>query len=100
MFDPHSRYYLLETAEHTTPDGQKVAYKRRRFLPQGYTLPLSSEVTVTRDDRLDLITAKLLGEAEQFWQICDANNAMKPEDLLVESVQVLRVPIPQPPSQA
>jgi nucleoid-associated protein YgaU len=99
MFDPNSRYFLLETAEYTIADGRKIAYKRRRFLPQGETLPLSSEVTVTRDDRLDLITARLLGDAEQFWQICDANNAMKPEDLLLESVQVLRIPIPQPQSQ-
>jgi hypothetical protein len=98
MFDPDSRYYRLETAEYTAADGRKIAYKRRRFLPQGETLPLSSEVTVTRDDRLDLITAKLFGDAEAFWQICDANNAMKPEDLLIESVQVLRIPIPQPPA--
>jgi DNA polymerase elongation subunit (family B) len=100
MFDPNSRYYALETAEYTSTNGRKIAYKRRRFLPQGETLPLSSEIAVTRDERLDLITAKLFGEAEQFWQICDANNAMKPEDLLLESVQVLRIPIPQPPSQA
>ncbi|NEQ21945.1 MAG: hypothetical protein F6K28_22640 [Microcoleus sp. SIO2G3] len=97
MFNPDSRYYRLETAEYTIADGRKIAYKRRRFLPQGETLPLSSEVTVSRDDRLDLVTAKLLGEAEQFWQVCDANNAMKPEDLLIELVQVLRIPIPQPP---
>lgn len=98
MFDPNSRYFLLETAEYTTADGRKIAYKRRRFLPQGETLPLSSEVTVTRDDRLDLIAARLLGDAEQFWQVCDANNAMKPEDVLLESAQVLRIPIPQPQS--
>lgn len=96
MIESNSRYHALETAEYTTADGRKITYLRRRFLPQGDTLPLLSEATVTRDDRLDLITAKLLGEAEQFWQVCDANNAMKPEDLLSESVQVLRIPMPQP----
>lgn len=96
MLEPNSRYYSLETAEYITADGQKIPYKRRRFLPQGHTLPLYSEVTVTRDDRLDLVTAQFLGEAEQFWQVCDANNAMKPEDLIQESVQVLRIPTPQP----
>jgi nucleoid-associated protein YgaU len=99
MFDPNSRYYRLETAEYTTPDDRKIAYKRRRFLPQGEMLPLQVEVTVTRDDRLDLITAQTLGEGEQFWQVCDANNAMQPEDLLAEPVQVLRIPVPQPLSQ-
>jgi hypothetical protein len=97
MFEPSSRYYRLETVEHAAPDGRKIAYKRRRFLPQGNTLPLAAEVSVTRDDRLDIVTARLLGEPEQFWQVCDANNAMNPEDLLQESVQVLRIPIPQPP---
>jgi hypothetical protein len=96
MLEPNSRYYSLETAEYTTVDGRKIPYKRRRFLPQGQTLPLYSEVTVTRDDRLDLVTAQFLGEAEQFWQVCDANNAMKPKDLIQESVQVLRIPTPQP----
>jgi nucleoid-associated protein YgaU len=96
MLEPTSRYHALDTAEYIAADGRKISYKRRRFLPQGQTLPLFSEVTVTRDDRLDLITDQFLGEAEQFWQICDANNAMKPEDLIQESVQVLRIPIPQP----
>jgi hypothetical protein len=99
MLDPNSRYYPLETAEYTTADGRKIAYKRRRFLPQGNTLPLSAEITVTRDDRLDLVTARSLGDPEQFWQVCDANNAMKPDDLLAETVQVLRIPIPQPTGQ-
>jgi nucleoid-associated protein YgaU len=91
MIDPNSRYYPLETAEYVT--------KRRRFVPQGESLPLQSELTATRDDRLDLIAARTLGDAEQFWQICDANNAIKPEDLLAETVQVLRIPIPQPTAQ-
>jgi len=99
MLDPTSRYYPIPTAEYTTPDGRKLAYLRRRFLPQGRSLPLQVEITVTRDERLDLLTARTLGEAEQFWQVCDANNAMKPEDLLAEPVQTLRIPVPQPTTQ-
>lgn len=99
MFDPDSRYAPLPTAEYTTADGRKIAYKRRRFLPQGNTLPIAAQITVTRDDRLDLVAARSLGDPDQFWQVCDANNAMKPEDLLSETVQVVRIPIPQPFSQ-
>jgi hypothetical protein len=95
MLDHTSRYYSLETAQFVTTDGRNIAYKRRRFLPFGEDLPLFAEVIVTRDDRLDQITAQTLGIPEQFWQICDANNAMYPPDLLSESVQVLRVPMPQ-----
>ena len=95
MFDHTSRYYELETTKHTTADGREIAYKRRRFVPPGKTLPLMQEVVVVEGDRLDLITYKGLGEPEQFWQVCDANDAMNPAELTAEIGQVLRIPIPQ-----
>jgi hypothetical protein len=95
MFDPTSRYYTLETATLTIADGRVVAYKRRRFLPQGQSMPLLLEVTITQGDRLDLITARTLGNAEAFWRVCDANDAMNPDDLTAEPGRTLRVPIPQ-----
>ena len=94
MFEPTSRYYALEDATLTTGDGRIITYKRRRFLPDGKDMQLLVEVTVTEGDRLDLITARTLGDSEQFWRICDANNAMNPSDL-VELGRVLRVPVPQ-----
>jgi hypothetical protein len=95
MFNYTSRYYNLETAEFTTADGHRIAYKRRRFLPQDNGMPLLAEVIATRDDRLDRITFETLGDPEQFWQICDANTVMNPAELLAEPVQTLRVPLPQ-----
>jgi hypothetical protein len=95
MLQPSSRYYALDTAEYTTPEGRVIAYKRRRFLPPGETLPLLVEITVTQGDRLDLITARTLGDPEQFWRVCDANDAMSPFDLIAELGRVLRVPVPQ-----
>lgn len=94
-FEFSSRYYELETAEYITKEGNAIAYKRRRFLPQGETLPLLEEVTVVQGDRLDLITFKTLGDSEQFWQVCDANNAMNPDSLTAEIGTVLRIPFPQ-----
>ncbi|VVB52072.1 Uncharacterised protein [uncultured archaeon] len=95
MFEHTSRYYTLETATFTTPDDRIVVYKRRRFLPRGADMPLLVEVPVTQGDRLDLITARTLGDPEQFWRICDANNTMNPVDLTAEPGKVLRVPVPQ-----
>jgi len=94
MVDETSRYYGLETRTMSTPDGRVVRYLTRRFLPQGERLPLLVEVTVTQGDRLDLIAVRTLGDAEQAWRICDANNAMHPGDLLSEMGRVLRVPLP------
>ncbi len=95
MFEHTSRYYKLETATLTAPDGRVIAYKRRRFLPQGESMPLLAEVSVTEGDRLDLITGRALGDPEQFWRVCDANNAMNPSELISEPGANLRVPVPQ-----
>lgn len=95
MFEHTSRYYRIENAEWTMPDGQVIAYKRRRFLPQGNFLPLLVEVTVAQGDRLDLIATQTLGDPEQFWRICDANDAMQPMELAAQPDQILRVPVPQ-----
>jgi len=94
MFEPNSRYYNLETATLTTAEGEEIAYKRRRFLPQGGDLPLLVEVTVTQGDRLDNLTARTLGDPEAFWRVADANNTMNPEDLTAEPGKSIRVPIP------
>lgn len=94
MFEPDSRYYRIETAELELPDGRKVAFKRRRFLPHGKDLDLLVEVNVTEGDRLDLITARSLGDAQQFWRVADANDAMNPAELTDENGCRLRVPVP------
>lgn len=96
MFETTSRYYNIETAQYTMQDGRIVAYKRRRFLPEGMDMPLLVELTMTEGDRLDLMTARTLGDPEQYWRICDANNTMNPQDLTAEIGSVIRVAVPQP----
>lgn len=96
MFNFTSRYFNLETAAVTLPDGRTAVYKRRRFLPRGPSMPLLAEAAVTEGDRLDLITARTLGDPEHFWRVADANDAMNPFDLTAEAGRVLRVPVPQP----
>lgn len=96
MFDHTSRYYNLETATLTTPDGRVLSYKRRRLLPQPEALSLLVEVAVSQGDRLDLIAGRTLGAPEQFWRIADMNNALHPFELTAEPGRVFRVPIPQP----
>jgi len=94
MFEHTSRYYDLENATFITPDGRKMTYKRRRFLPHGENMPLLAEITPMQGDRLDLIAFRTLGDPTLFWRICDANNAMNPEDL-IEPGRIIRVAVPQ-----
>ena len=93
MFNSRSRYYSLETTSHTRADGREIVYVKRRFLPQGSSLRLLTEVNPIDGDRLDLIAARTIGDAEQFWRICDANDAMNPFDM-IEPGETLRVAIP------
>ena len=95
MLDSNSRYYNLETATYETDDGKLIAYKRRRFLPKGADLPLLTETNVEQSDRLDLIANRTIGDSEQFWRVCDANDAMDPDVLIAEPGKWLKVPIPQ-----
>ncbi len=94
MFDPTSRYYGIPTATWSRDDGEAITYVRRRFLPQGNRLATLAEVTFSEGDRLDLIAARTLGNAEHFWRICDAANAMDPFDLERQPGRRLRVPVP------
>jgi len=94
MFDPESRYAALETALYTLRDGRAVAYKRRRFLPDGNALAVVAEVTVEQGDRLDLLTARTLGPPEYYWRLCDANNAMRPRTLVEMPGRRLRLSMP------
>jgi hypothetical protein len=96
MFTFTSRYFNLEIATTTLPDGRTAIYQRRRFLPRGHLMPTLAEVLVTQGDRLDLIAARTLGDPEHFWRVCDANDAMNPFDLTTEPGRILRVPVPQP----
>ena len=97
MDDPSSRYSGTEVGMIVRPDGRTVAYRRRRFLPQGDSLPLLAEVRAGRDERLDLFTYRTLGDPEHFWQIADANDAMRPEELTADAERMVRVPMPQFP---
>lgn len=89
-----SRYHGIETRTLETPDGKTVVYLSRRLLPPAERFALLQEHTVTEGDRLDNITALYLGDPEQFWRICDANNAMRPDDLM-EIGRRLRITLPE-----
>jgi hypothetical protein len=99
MFDHTSRYYNLEIATLELPDGRTLSYVRRRFLPQGDAMPLLAEVSVAQGERIDLLSYRTLGDPLAYWRICDANNAMNPQDLIEEATgdpsRLLRVPMPQ-----
>jgi hypothetical protein len=93
-FPPSSRYHGLPVAIWVAADGSEYAYVRRRFVPPAERFALLHFHVVRQGERLDHIAAAELGDPEQFWLICDANDAVRPDDLL-ELGRPLRITLPE-----
>jgi hypothetical protein len=94
-FSPASRYYGLETVQLERANDATIVYLERRFVPSPDNFALLQLHTVEQGDRLDNITAHYLGDPEQFWRVCDANAAMRPDELTEELGRSLRITLPQ-----
>ena len=94
LFGPNSRYYNIETLSIESSDGETVVYLRRRFIPPSGNFQLLQEHMVEEGDRLDNLAAKYLDDPEQFWRLCDANNAMRPDELIETAGRKLRITLP------
>src|SRR5262249_31487938 len=94
-FPPNSRYRDVGTATLTLPGGRIVVYLRRRLAPLPERLSAVGEVTVTQGDRLDLIAAAQFGDPELAWRICDANAALRPQELTERIGRRLRITLPE-----
>lgn len=96
-FPTDSRYYGSSTLSYTGPDGQTVTYLARRIVPQSGAPNYATvaQHTVKQGDRLDLLAAKYLGDPLIFWLICDANGAIRPDELVETPGTVLNITMPQ-----
>jgi hypothetical protein len=94
-FPPTSRYSGLGTATVTLPDGRTVAYTRRRLVPQPGRFALLRSHTVTEGDRLDNLAHRYLGDPEQYWRLCDANGALRPDSLVETVGDRIRITLPE-----
>jgi len=97
MFEPTSRYYDIETVKMTVGDEREprvLSYKRRRIIPSGETITTLVEHTVVEGDRLDNLAARYVGDPEQFWRICDANNVLRPKELTEKIGWIIKIGLP------
>lgn len=95
IFPPTSRYALTLTATFVRADGTPVTYLKRRFVPAPESLALLQWHQVTQGERLDSIAAHYLGDPEQFWRLCDANRALRPQELVEAIGRQLRITLPE-----
>jgi hypothetical protein len=85
MFSSTSRYASVADATYQDASGRQFSYKLLRLVPTAPTLLVH---TVVQEDRLDLLANTFYSDPEQFWRICDANGAMRPDDLLQVGFQL------------
>ena len=94
LYPPTSRYYGLDTVTLQVNGSEPILYLVRRFLPSPDSFALLQTYNVKQGDRLDNLTAQFMDDPLQFWRICDANCAMRPEDLVGTLGRVLRITLP------
>jgi hypothetical protein len=94
LFPANSRYLNVQTTKLVLPNGTEIAYLTRRFVPPPDRFALLQLYQVTEGDRLDNLAARFVGDPEQFWRICDANAAMRPEALTEVVGRSLRITLP------
>ncbi|HSE20711.1 MAG TPA: hypothetical protein VLB68_03610 [Pyrinomonadaceae bacterium] len=94
-FSQTSRYFGIDTTTIETSDGKTYSYLRRRFVPQPERFITLQEHFVVQGDRVDNITARYLSDPLQFWRVCDANRAMRPDELTEEIGRRIRITLPE-----
>ncbi|CAM2169937.1 Nucleoid-associated protein YgaU [Paraburkholderia sacchari] len=95
LFAPNSRYFGLPTATLSPPGEKPVAYLLRRFVPPPERFQVIEEHTVVQGDRLDRLAGQYLGDATLFWRLCDANRAMRPDDLTATLGRTVAITLPE-----
>lgn len=93
-FPPTSRYHEVDVATLELPNGRRIAYLRRRFVPPAESFAPVRDHVVRGGERLDHVAAVHLGDPEQFWRIADANGAIAPEQLTDTPGRRIRITLP------
>jgi hypothetical protein len=94
-FPPNSRYHKLEVKKLEQLGQDPIAYLKRRFVPSPDRFATVQEHRVSQGDRIDNLAAKYLGDPELYWRLCDANGALRPDDLTRTPGQTLRITLPE-----
>jgi hypothetical protein len=91
--NPSSRYYGATVEFYTTANGTQIAYLQRRIIPPADIYTSLQSYSLSEGDRLDNLAYKYLGDPILFWMICDANNAVDPDQLTAQPGYAIEIPL-------
>ena len=80
-YAPDSRYYGLAPSTYVTAGGETIRYTSRRFIPQPAAFATISVHSVVQGERIDVMATQFFGDPLLYWRLCDANLAVRPDDL-------------------
>ena len=95
LFPSTSRYHGMPIKKWKRPDGKEVAYLGRRIVPMQEQFETLQEYRIQAGDRIDNVAFQFLGDPEQFWRLCDANNELDGQQLTSEAGRVIRITLPE-----
>lgn len=95
IFEPSSRYHGKPLTSSVSFDGETIIHTTRRFIPAPEHFSLLQFHFVEQGDRLDNIAHKYLGDAQQYWKLCDANRVDKPDELVEDVGSAIRITLPE-----
>jgi len=90
-FPANSRYNGQPVLTHVDARGRELAYVARRVVPPADRFATVQTHTVQDGDRLDAVSARHAGDAERWWQVADANGAIRPGELTETPGAQLRI---------
>lgn len=94
------RYEGVEVATVLARDGtggdREVAFLLARSPSSPANMLALSWHRVGPEDRIDLVTARYLGDPAAFWRVCDANLALDPAALVGPAAEgsIIVIPVP------
>jgi len=93
-FEATSRYHRIPIVVVEGPNGRPVACLRRRLIPPPEAFTTAGFHRVVEGDRPDLLAHHALGDAGQWWRLCDANGLMDAGELVEPLGRTIRVAHP------
>jgi hypothetical protein len=95
-FPPTSRYADVGVDAWDPGHGAPpVPFLRRRFCPPAERFALLYEIRIAEGDRRDVLGARHVGDAELWWRLADANDAVDPRELTETIGRRLRITLPE-----
>jgi len=93
-FPLNSRYREVPLRTRIGEDGSVETFVGRRIIPAMERYGVAGRHRAIAGDRIDRIAAEAIGDAEQYWKICDANGDADPAAAAGPPGRLLVIPLP------